>query len=513
VSAQEPLLNEVLQDQYKNQYKVVVRSKGYNPLDDVYTVEDIQKYLSNLSSANDVALLFYSHNEETDLFSVWLVDSNGERFHAHQTISSDSIVNESSIQFSNLNDDDYAEYHKNRGAIVEDNENIEIRISSIDDILFPDSLEYLCLTYSTILISPVLNLSGIPWYSLRPFHGNEEYAIDHWNIQIIESLGHMSISESFNWKYGTRYYDLMTNIFGITESDIISHYDTLLTHYSDRAKVDSFDSLCLEYKATPLLIGNPKYSKKCNLEQLQGAEDEARYLSNKFDSPFLSREEATYDKITSFTGQSQCYKLNLSLKKDTVYDANFIYFATHAISANKNPMQDSKIYISSYNNKCNFITAEELLKIKKFPYSIVVLSACETGKGETIQGGIVGMNRTFLFNGTELPDFNRDSLSYRYELEDFANNSELFYSNQLEYYGAQNLIMSLWSINDIATKELMRLFADELFEPNQYFPISPLRKAILKYREIDDNPLHWAAFQSMGIPFPENWWISFSSKQ
>ena len=70
------------------------------------------------------------------------------------------------------------------------------------------------------------------------------------------------------------------------------------------------------------------------------------------------------------------------------------------------------------------------------------------------------------------------------------------------FYGGRNVIMSLWAIDDNATTELMQLFIEELARPQSYWPVSPLRQAMLRYREIDPDPLHWAAFQPMGVFYP-----------
>ena len=94
---------------------------------------------------------------------------------------------------------------------------------------------------------------------------------------------------------------------------------------------------------------------------------------------------------------------------------------------------------------------------------LVVLSACETGKGELARGeGVVSLARAF------------------------------FYS------GAKSVVRTLWSINDASTKNIIHSFYQNL---HQGLPKgTALRKAKLEYIEKadDPNPFFWAAFTLTG---------------
>lgn len=112
------------------------------------------------------------------------------------------------------------------------------------------------------------------------------------------------------------------------------------------------------------------------------------------------------------------------------------------------------------NQEDGFLTARELTRMNLDNTDLVVLSACETGIGETSSEGVIGLQRGF------------------------------------KRAGANSLVMSLWKVDDYATS----VFMEHFFE--NYFKFHSKQKAMnetINYlRTIDggrwNNPQYWAAF-------------------
>lgn len=88
---------------------------------------------------------------------------------------------------------------------------------------------------------------------------------------------------------------------------------------------------------------------------------------------------------------------------------------------------------------------------------LVVLSACETARGEITNEGVYGLQRAF------------------------------------KQAGAQTLVMSLWPVSDLATTEFMTIFHKEM-AANGWSKRDSFKKAKTLLREKYNNPYYWAAF-------------------
>ncbi len=149
------------------------------------------------------------------------------------------------------------------------------------------------------------------------------------------------------------------------------------------------------------------------------------------------------------------------------------------IFGNENPLLRSGLALAGANSALRtdtsdrsdgLLTAEKVLGLRLRETELVVLSACETGLGEVKSGeGVYGLRRAFT------------------------------------QAGAESLVMSLWSVPDLETQELMVRFYRNLVS-GKMNRAQALRQAALKEKDLVNtryghtNPLFWGAFIFMGKP-------------
>jgi CHAT domain-containing protein len=109
------------------------------------------------------------------------------------------------------------------------------------------------------------------------------------------------------------------------------------------------------------------------------------------------------------------------------------------------------------------LTAEDVTGMDLLGTELVVLSACDTGRGEVRAGeGVFGLRRAF------------------------------------EIAGARTIVMSMWKANDGATRDLMVSFYDELAKGST--KLDALRHACTIVRKKYVHPAYWGAFILQGHP-------------
>ncbi len=110
-------------------------------------------------------------------------------------------------------------------------------------------------------------------------------------------------------------------------------------------------------------------------------------------------------------------------------------------------------------------TALELAGLNLWGTQLVVLSACDTGRGDVQLGqGVYGLRRAFLVAG------------------------------------AETVVMSLWKVNDETTRQLMEAYYTNLLAGQGR--ASALREAMRELRRTQPHPHYWAPFIAMGRDAP-----------
>jgi CHAT domain-containing protein len=147
--------------------------------------------------------------------------------------------------------------------------------------------------------------------------------------------------------------------------------------------------------------------------------------------------------------------------RDAVLDSmtsepSLLYFAAHGIADVDEPLDG---FIALAGGR---LTARDVQNLKTGA-GLVVLSACQTGLGKAHAGGIIGLARGFQLSG------------------------------------AVAVVMSLWSVDDDATRLLMTEFMRRV---GTMSPSQALREAMLALRKTHDDPLLWGSFQVFGRLMP-----------
>lgn len=152
---------------------------------------------------------------------------------------------------------------------------------------------------------------------------------------------------------------------------------------------------------------------------------------------------------------------------DDLGQYRILHFATHGFLNSLNP-ELSGLVMSLVNEQGKpqngYLLAPEIYNLKLPATELVVLSACQTGLGKEVRGeGIVGLTRGFM------------------------------------YAGAPRVAVSLWSVNDRSTADLMKHFYQAMLAKGQR-PAEALRSAqleLLKQKQWQ-SPYYWAAFELQG---------------
>ncbi|MDZ8032694.1 CHAT domain-containing tetratricopeptide repeat protein [Nostoc sp. DedSLP04] len=204
-----------------------------------------------------------------------------------------------------------------------------------------------------------------------------------------------------------------------------------------------------------LVVGNPTMPKVTTklgdppqqLSNLPGSEGEANEIAKLF-------------KTKAFIGK-QAVKAKMLPK---LSQARIIHLATHGLLDDfKGLGVPGAIALApSGNGQLNdgLLTADEILDLK-LNAELVVLSACDTGRGQITGDGVIGLSRSLITAGTP------------------------------------SVIVSLWSVPDAPTAELMTEFYRN-WQERKLDKAQALRQAMLKTMENHPNPKDWAAFTLIG---------------
>jgi CHAT domain-containing protein/uncharacterized protein HemY len=195
-----------------------------------------------------------------------------------------------------------------------------------------------------------------------------------------------------------------------------------------------------------LVMGNPTMPKvgipPVQLGSLKGAETEAQKIAHLLNTKAITGKDATKAALLQ--------KLS---------DAKIIHLATHGLLDDPARGIQTAIALAPSGKDNGLLTPAEIVDLK-INAELVVLSACDTGRGTITGDGVIGLSRSLMTAG------------------------------------ASSIIVSLWAVPDSPTADLMK----EFYENWQKNPdkAQALRNAMLATMKKHPEPVNWAAFTLMG---------------
>lgn len=194
------------------------------------------------------------------------------------------------------------------------------------------------------------------------------------------------------------------------------------------------------------------------------------------DGKYVSALPATADEVQSIAAVFQQKKQKVTtylfqnanevqLKYGDLKHSKYIHIATHGFINEAQPdLSGLLLFPDSTEQEDHILYSGEVYGLN-LQAKLVVLSACETGLGKVASGeGILGLSRAFF------------------------------------YAGAENLVVSLWKVQDQATADLMVRFYQRHLNNNQQYFAAPLRQAKLDMirSETFSHPYFWSSFVLIG---------------
>lgn len=195
-------------------------------------------------------------------------------------------------------------------------------------------------------------------------------------------------------------------------------------------------------KPNVLIVGNP-HPLPVKLPLLPGAEAEAKAVAQLFDTTALMGTEPTETNVAA--------KMSF---------AQIVHLATHGFFDDRQGLASSLAFVAS-GDADGLLTAEEMLDMK-LQANLVVLSACNTGRGKITGDGVIGLSRSLLSAGVS------------------------------------SVVVSLWAVPDLPTAALMSEFYRNLNKKTD--KAQAMRQAMLLTMKQTPSPRDWAGFVLIGVP-------------
>ena len=431
---------------YEDQYSTLLQTRGV-PNDDITRL--LKKYADNqlnsdssfahllqqlYSSKRDIGLLFYFFSNDTLRRAYFKPGKIIEV--KHIPIKRDALLQLGTNinQSLNLYEKSETKTPQQRGSIAlpkpSKQMSFDVAVKAATQILIPATFD---IQTKHLLIVPALNIGTIPFHLLQPYK-NRTHLIERCSFTIVPSLIDL---------VGLRTKVLKKNNPDWWDGKLPAHFDSNASFYT-------VDQTSFTFRK-PLFVSNPLYPTDTN-----------------FEFPNLPGAEAEINAVKKYAQRYVLLKGPDATKADVlkyIREADVAYFATHGIADQEDPMGKSFLVLSGASP---YLTAKEIMGMRSTRYNLpemIILSACQTGLGKSMEAGTAGLARSFLLGGS------------------------------------MHVIMSLWSVDDAATAYFMSRFVHHLQTPHRFMPAEPLRLAAMDTKLKFKNPSQWASFSLFGIDY------------
>jgi len=202
------------------------------------------------------------------------------------------------------------------------------------------------------------------------------------------------------------------------------------------------------------------------LPDLPDAEVEAKAIAQLMQTQALTGDQATKAAFTARLPKAQLIHLAThGLLDDLSQSRARMPFARHtAITSLLQPgtaqfRAPGSLALAPDARDSGLLTADEIASLRT-PAQLVVMSACDTGRGTIVGDGVIGLARSWIASGVP------------------------------------TVVASLWAVPDEPTGELMLAFHQQLRQRQD--KAWALRQAMLQTRKRFPDPVNWASFVVIG---------------
>jgi CHAT domain-containing protein len=227
-----------------------------------------------------------------------------------------------------------------------------------------------------------------------------------------------------------------------------------------------------------LAFGDPEFQQRSRTSlnrKLPPTPSEINRQALDWDMTSLPRLPRTRDEVEYIASLIPKERQRLYLGKDSTEKAfkheplskyKWIHLATHSLIDERNPGRSAVVLaLDGNNDEDGFLRVPEIADLD-LNCDLVILSACETGRGQLFSGeGVIGLSRSFFIAG------------------------------------ARSVVVSQWAVSDISTAQLMKDFYQQLVK--QVPKAAALREAklrMLRGGSETHHPYYWAPFVIIGAP-------------